>query len=355
MIKEGSRAMDTFSIEKLKPHLRLYEGCGNMLGIAPLTLAGYPPEMNWLEDKPLREFLHAWGQKIKSDSVMVLTGNPLGTQQGYDFFMDVFEPSGSDSTGKDLAGGVSTMCGNGIRAVAAFTRTFKPEISVARIMSRSGLRTVGIDTERNLYAVDMGEFTSGKNDLSHYVRPDLVAQAANGSYADSPIPAKILDVLKQYIPSAATWSIGLTGDRAEDGRIDGEPHIVITVPREGITDIQELRKLAVAAGPTVTKALSFFPLEINANFIVIAGANDGKLEVWNCTHERNLGVDPDHSVTAACGTGSTVVGATMFLKSLASPDQIVEIHNTGGVLEISQNPDTHRLILTGPANPVPLE
>ncbi len=350
------RPMGEFKVEQLVPYLRLYEGCGNMLGIAPITLAGYPPVDNWFEDRQLRNFLYLWGgQKIHSDSVMVLTGNPNDPNQKFDFFMDVFEPSGSDNTGLGLPGGISTMCGNGIRAVAAYTRTFKPDISIANIMSRSGLRTVGIDRERDQYAVNMGGFASGGNDLSQYVRPDLVAQAADGTYTNSPIPTEIRDALKQYIPSAATWSIGLTGDRAKDGHIDGEPHIVITVPGEEITDIQQLRRLAVAAGPIVTKAQNFFPCEINANFIVVRGGGNGKLSVWNCTHERNLGDDANHSVTAACGTGSTVVGATMFLHGLALPSQTVEVINTGGNVEISLESQTHNLILTGPANPVQLK
>ncbi|MBI3366163.1 hypothetical protein HY041_00855 [Candidatus Roizmanbacteria bacterium] len=354
MIREKSRTMDTFSVEKLMHHLRLYEGCGNMLGIAPLTLAGYPPGSNWLEDRELRKFLYSWGLKIHSDSVMVLTGDPQNPSQTYDFFMDVYEPSGTDATGEGLAGGVSTMCGNGIRAVAAYARTFNPDITVARIMSRSGLRTVGIDRDRNLYAVDMGEFTSRRDDLSQYVQSDLVGQTYDGTYIESPIPAEIYDALKQHV-SATMWSIGLTGDRNASGCIDGEPHVVINVPRDRVSDIQGLRRLAVAAGPIVTKALSCFPFEISANFIVVAGKEDGKLVVWNCTHERNLGSDSDHSVTAACGTGSTVVGAIMFLNRPTQPDNILEVHNTGGILEISQHPKTRRLILTGPANPVPLE
>ncbi len=354
MARESTKPMDGFSIEKLQPFLQLYEGCGNMLGVVPLTIAGYPKEADWLKDKQLRKFLRSWGQQIRSDSVMVLTGNPYDHKQEYDFFMDVFEPSGTDNTGKGLAGGVSTMCGNGIRAVAAYTRTFKPNINVARIMSRSGLRTVEIDKLKDLYAVDMGEFVYGKEDLSQYVCPDLVAPDGNGIYIDSFIPQEICRVLGQHVP-VTTWCIGLTGDRNSNGRIDGEPHLVINVPHNGVKDIRELRRLAVAVGPVITKASSHFPLEINANFIVIDGKDDGVLSVLNVTHERNLGDDADHSVTAACGTGSTVVGAIMFEKNLVQTDQIVRVYNTGGIVEISRNPRTNRMILTGPAKPVSIK
>ena len=43
---------------------------------------------------------------------------------------------------------------------------------------------------------------------------------------------------------------------------------------------------------------------------------DGKFEIWNATHERNLGDDPNHCVTASCGTGSTVAGAVVMKKHL---------------------------------------
>lgn len=354
MTREKSKAMDTFSIEKLMPHLRLYEGCGNMLAIAPLTIAGYPKEADWLADILLRKFLQSWGNEIKSDSVMVLTGKPNDSKQPYDFFMEVFEPGGTDNTGNGFAGGISTMCGNGIRAVAAYARTFNPDITVAKIMSRSGLRTVGIDKQKDVYAVDMGEFVYSGDDLSRYVNQDLVPPDGSGIYIDSSIPQAIREALLQHV-SATTWSIGLTGDRGASGVIDGEPHVVINVPHNGVNDIEDLRRLAVTAGPTVTKVLSHFPLEINANFVVIVGKENGKFIVWNCTHERNLGNDPDHSVTAACGTGSTVVGATLFLKGIVQPNSVVEVHNTGGKLEISRHPKSHRFILTGPANPVSLE
>ncbi len=40
-----------------------------------------------------------------------------------------------------------------------------------------------------------------------------------------------------------------------------------------------------------------------------------RLSILNCTHERNLGNNPHHSVTASCGTGSTAAGAIMLTKN----------------------------------------
>src|SRR5665647_1466893 len=95
------------NLEKLRDEYRLYEGCGNMLGIVPLSLAGYPEGTDYRDDQTLRTELKRFGNLIHSDSVMVLTGNPKAVkEQGYHFKMSVFEPSGSDESGFD--GGVST-------------------------------------------------------------------------------------------------------------------------------------------------------------------------------------------------------------------------------------------------------
>jgi len=150
------------------------------------------------------------------------------------------------------------------------------------------------------------------------------------------------------------WSIGLNGDADTEGNVDGEPHIMIEVPSDQAPDLSTLRKLAVDAGPIVTKALSYFPREINLNFVVVQGMDpvDGKVHVLNCTHERNLGNDPDHSVTAACGTGSTVSSGTLLRKYFPDElDKVVVVHCTGGDLEISRDPkDPRRMIMKGPAS-----
>ncbi|MBI2420928.1 MAG: hypothetical protein HYV38_02480, partial [Candidatus Levybacteria bacterium] len=74
--------------------------------------------------------------------------------------------------------------------------------------------------------------------------------------------------------------------------------------------------------------------------------------IWNCTHERNLGDDPDHSVTASCGTGSTVAGGIMFEKYVSDPTQVVLVKCTGGDLEITKSPTSSSLLMKGPAQRV---
>ncbi len=339
--------------QNLPQNLHHFEGCGNQLGVVPLTLAGYEgTDESWKKDARLRKILTSWGKKINSDSVMILFGDPRKSkEQGYDVKMFVFEPSGDDGSG--LGGGISTMCGNGIRAVAAWVQELEPERKQFRILSMSGMRIV--DEENNLFTVRMGEFANSAKSLSAYVDSRKVLPNKDGvSYLDSPIPQSVLEDLSKFT-SADKWSIGLNGTREPDDKIDGEPHIVIEIPESEVKDIKELRRLAVAAGPLVSKRLDLFPLEINVNFIVVKGTDgNGKFEIWNCTHERNLGSDADHSVTAACGTGSTVAGGFMFIKYVKHTNQIVLVNNTGGDLEIAlDKKDKFRnLLMKGPASRV---
>lgn len=339
--------------KKLPDYLLHFEGAGNQLGVVPLTLAEYNgTDESWKKDAELRAILTKWGKEINADSVMVLFGDPRKYQeqkdeegQNYDVKMFVFEPAGDDGSG--LGGGISTMCGNGIRAVACWERELVPGKDSFDILSMSGHRLV--DYENGMYTVRMGEFTDSARDLASYVDSTKVA-SKNGVYKDTPIPEVILKDLSKFT-TAKTWSIGLNGTRGVDGKIDGEPHIVIEIPESEVKDINELRKLAVSAGPIVTKNLDLFPGEINVNFIVIRGANDdGQFEIWNCTHERNLGGNADHSVTAACGTGSTVSGGFVLEKYVKDPSQEIFVKNTGGPLEISHDTESPKsLLMKGPA------
>lgn len=331
--------------QQLAGKLYRFDACGNRLGIVPLTLAGYPQDADFRQDSELRQFLAEWGNERQLDSAMILTGDPAKLKdQGYHFCMYVFEPNGRSEDGH--VGGISTMCGNGVRAVAAFIRKQFPDTVEARIMTLSGLRTVEIDG--NLYTVNMGEFTAKSCDLKNYVNINLVPANDHGDYIGSPIPGEIIDKLSAFV-DVRTWSIGLNGNRNNDGGIDGEPHVIVEVPRHLISDINQLRKLAVAAGPLVTKNTAFFPEEINVNFIVVDKVGK-ELEILNCTHERNLGDDADHSVTLACGTGATAAGGFIFEEH---PDlRSVIVHCIGGDLIISKSRSGQELLMKGPAEEV---
>ena len=81
----------------LEKHMRLYNACGNIIGIAPLAYINYRGDFR--KDRTLRTFLHTWGGKNNCDSIMVLTGSPLFRKsRGYHVSMDVFEPKGTDNS-----------------------------------------------------------------------------------------------------------------------------------------------------------------------------------------------------------------------------------------------------------------
>lgn len=336
----------------LAANLHVFEGCQNMLGVVPLTAAGYEGDReSWATDEGLRRKLVEWGREIHSDSVMILTGDPLkADEQGYHVTMDVLEPNGGN--GSDL-GGLSTMCGNGVRAVASYVKESLPDVQEVAVMTGSGLRRIKIERGSNgedLFVVNMGELTTRSRDLTSYVNTARVIPNLEGQYLGYPIPREIRERLAHVI-DVKTWSIGLNGDRDEEGKIDGEPHLIIEVPRDQVKDIADLRRIAVEAGPIITKNLDLFPQEINANFIVRDGTDEeGRFVIWNVTHERNLGNDPDHSVTAACGTGSTVAGGLIFGKYPEGPFQTVLVKCTGGDLEIAKG--RTGFLMKGPAQRV---
>lgn len=329
--------------KKLAQRLEVFDGCGNVLGVVPLTEADYPDASDFREDPELRGFLQRWGREIGSDSVMVLTGHPGRVDElGYHYAMFVFEPNGEDLMG--LPGGISTMCGNGVRAVAAFLRQRYPIAVDARIMTLSGIRIVEFDED--LFTVDMGKLTFNAADLETYVDSSQAFVDGKGRYLDVPIPESIVKQLSP-ITSAKSWSIGLTGDRI-NGRIDGEPHVVIEIPANEASDLVALRKIAVGVGPIITKNSRLFPKEINVNLIIQAGSNeDKKMTILNCTHERNLGNDAEHSVTQACGTGSTV--AAGFIMEKNSGLHQVEVKCLGGNLTILKKSGSESLFMKGPA------
>lgn len=294
--------------------------------------------LDWQNNRSLRDTLARLGKKNNVDSVLVLTGNPRKlSQQGYHSTMTVYEPR-SDS--------ISAMCGNGVRAVAAYIEKKLPGIKEVKVKTASGLRTVQIEDGQQ-YIVDMGEFTYKANDLARYVNTNQVLPNKDGNFLNSPIPEVILKDLSRCVDTK-NWSIGLNGNRGGKS-IDGEPHVVLEV-LSNQSDIERLRQLAVEAGPIITKNLTCFPTEINANFIFIDKENGKSVEIMNCTHERNLGDDANRGVTPSCGTGSTVAGG--FILERYPRARSVLVHCIGGDLIISKSRSGQRLLMKGPAEEV---
>jgi diaminopimelate epimerase len=288
----------------------LYDACGNALLLVQLSkpLA--------FDDGELRGKLRRLGLLNQADSVMVLTGDPSRHEiQGYHVSMDVFEPRGIDSSG--LPGSWSTMCGNGIGAVASFLASRCPGVKRFRARTRSGDVLVSCLSDGR-FSASMGRFTMHPEDLAPYVRDrdfGWIRAVAERRFRAGRILA------------------GLSGYRAGSGRIDGEPQLVVFVD-DGAKDLSELVKLAGELGPFVGSDKRVFPLGVNVNLVAPhPGRHD---QVLACTFER--GVD---YVTGSSGTGATAVGASFL--SAAEGLSEVEVCMPGGVLGISRDGDEYRL------------
>ncbi|MBN1263468.1 MAG: hypothetical protein JW991_03885 [Candidatus Pacebacteria bacterium] len=326
----------------------LYEGCGNRLLIAPLAEEFWSTD--FLANAQLRQALAQAGQEQRVDSIMVLTGHPEEREsQGYDCTMDVFEPAGNDGSG--MAGSWSTMCGNGVRAVARYlmdTGQISQEKNPYRIATRSGIRAIEV-LPGDLFRVRMGEFAFSPRDLSRYLNPEAIGLDLTESIVALPLPAFLNEAGINQLGVNA-WSMGLHGDRENGSQIDGEPHVVLLLPPSSAMTMPQLVQTAQEWGPRVTKATDFFPQEVNCNFVIVQEVNQGekKMRVIACTHERGLGDDPAHSVTQACGTGATAIGSTMFLTRNLSDEWEVEVQMPGGSLFIRR--ENEQYFMVGPAN-----
>jgi len=296
----------------------LYEACGNRLLIVHL-----PREFQHADDGLRRELQQA-GLSHKADSVLVITGNPqLVQQQGYHVMMDVFEPRGRDTFRPELHGSWSTMCGNGIRAIACYLRdTHRVKEERFIIRTRSGPREV-FSLPDNNFRVCMGRFSDEQSDLARYVHDfNMIPLQKTVQKTGTPMQEII---------------IGLNGNPDAQGHIDGEPHLVIFVKKEA--SIGQLREWALAIAPLLIADQGRFPEGINISVASI-GEKEGKTQHINaCTFER--GVD---YVTASCGTAATVIGSHLLAKD--KDPQMIDVHMPGGILHIERD-GTDQYYLTG--------
>lgn len=303
-----------------------YVANGNKLGV--VLIANSLARTKFRESSHLRQLLSYWGRELGLDSIMVVHRSKT---QAY--FADVFEPWGQDTI--SLEGSWSTMCGNGMMAVAHFYEQYVAPMRQGQpifINTRSGLREIRkLDLER--YSVCMGEFTYNRHDLSNYVR----LEHSPVHYLQQTIPRLL------HVNFSDNWSIGLSGNRNK-GIIDGEPHVILI--SDTPMSLTQLRRFAEGEGPSISKNLEIFPQEINASFAMVYetySQQDG-LRILACTHERGLGSDPVRSVTGACGTGATAIGATLYKMYALEDGALVHIAMPAGNLKVYRRHNKFYLI-----------
>lgn len=295
----------THTLEHTPTDLAVYEGCGNRFIIAPFAT----DSVSDLQHSPgTLAYLRTLGENTHSDSVMVLT-NALNA----DTAMSVFEPHAYRA---EIAGsGWSTMCGNGIRAVAQYLQDCGTTREIYRVQTGAGLQRVARGTQANEWRVDMGFFSTDTREFPQYVRGSVTSRYPN-------------------------LHIGLHSQQQHKG-VDGEPHAVIFLDRTA--ESGALVQLAQTLGEPITRDAQTFPLEINVSVVSAPMINETSrtVRVVAATFERNI-----YYVTQACGTASTVIGALLFERFALENDWHVDVQMPGGILHITRD-DSGRYYLSG--------
>lgn len=297
-----------------------YVACGNRVLIHHLNDASDLKRLRTKRSDLTR--LAKLGMKHKADSVMVVTGDPNTI-----ITMNVFEPHAFFLNGNDQAW--STMCGNGIRAVAQYLDDYYKIDTQCSIKTPAGNQLV--ERSQNGWKVHMGNFYNSAMDLQSYVITILDRQDIK-YIVNSPA----IDY-KPYIGFHAQRNIE---------NPDGEPHLVLF--HNSAKTLQDVKIQADILGPILTTYSDWFPKEINTNVASIQSVDSihRRIDVLLATYERNI-----YYVTQACGTGSTVVAASVLQRLQLHGEWNIHIQNLGGEL-IVQITENESYWLSGPAEEV---
>lgn len=300
----------------------LYNACGNRILIHhPKT----PTAIDQLKmDVAALTMLAQYALAENADSVMILTGDPDAiSEKGYHVTMDVFEPNAFSV--ENPAHAWSTMCGNGVRAVAQYLEDTTPVTPPYLIHTGAGI--LRIEKRDNMWSVNMGEFVHDIARISHYAKR---------------LPLSVDDFSLSY---AQHYEHALRiGFHSQPGaRIaDGEPHVVLF--RREPTTPEILQKETAQAGGIITTATSLFPQEINTSIACVTEVDlaTKTVSVLAATYERNV-----YYITQACGTAATVIGALLFEQKELSDEWQICVSMPGGTLSITRANTLY--FLTGPA------
>lgn len=290
--------------------MTIYSGCNNTFFI--YQLAGEQDFLQFKQDKEKQEALAVLAREQTVDSVMVVY--PVTDA---DMYMAVYEPHAFDP--HHLEHAWSTMCGNGIRAVAQWLFDHHGQKNTYHIKTQAGISQ--IVREGNEWKVAMGTFFNEPDELSQYT--------ATGY-------EQVLEETLQF-----PWFIGFHSHNIDQP--DGEPHVVVLHDDESSYNayLQDI-------GPAVTRNTEIFPHEINTNVAVITNIDEEKkiVSVRAATYERHI-----YYVTQACGTGATVIGASVFSHLKLASDWQIRVQMPGGQLLITKNAQDH-YFMTGEAHQV---
>jgi diaminopimelate epimerase len=214
----------------------------------------------------------------------------------------VMHPKSKDRYKLDIFnsdGSMAEMCGNGVRAVAAYLIQFQGEKKEFGIQTKGGLKWIG---------------RTGSD-----IEVDMGAPVLEGAKIPTKSKGEIIN--KPFKLDGRTYFI--------HGVSMGNPHCVIFV--------KDVEKFPVhEVGPKIENH-PFFPNRVNVEFVQILSPGHLKARVW----ERGAGE------TLACGTGACaiLVAAARYGKT----QRQAKIELPGGQLRVRWDKNTDHVFLSGPA------
>ena len=192
------------------------------------------------------------------------------------------------------------MCGNGIRCFTKFLLGQKSDT----LTVETGAGVLGVQLEKNLVTVDMGE-------------PILEAEKIPVTSDKEKVIAEPLQVDGENFKITCVSM--------------GNPHCVIFV--------DDLSKINLEKIGTKFENHKIFPRRTNTEFVEVISRKELKMRVW----ERGSGI------TLACGTGTCATVVAANLNGLA--EKSATVHLDGGDLKIEWGADNH-VYITGAAEKV---
>jgi diaminopimelate epimerase len=220
----------------------------------------------------------------------------IGPSDAGDARMHMFNADGSEAE----------MCGNGIRCVAKYIYEHgSADQRQLVIETRAGLLGLDLDVVEGRVErvrVDMGE-------------PRLAAKDVPTTLPGDPVVDAELTV------GGRTFCVTCVSM--------GNPHCVTFLDQ--ITD-----DWVLGVGPQIEND-SHFPMRVNAEFVHVLSSTEVRQRTW----ERGSGE------TLACGTGASAVCVAGVLSGRT--DRTIQVHVTGGDLEIHWDQADNHVYMTGPA------
>jgi diaminopimelate epimerase len=224
----------------------------------------------------------------------------IGPSDKADFSMRIFNADGSEAQ----------MCGNGSRCVGRYIHDKGlSDKTVIKLETLSGIKVLNLHLDRKGQVRDV-TVDMGKGLPLEVVLPD----GSRGQW--------ILE------------DVFACGKRFRGTAVDvGNPHLVLFVPDAESAPVAE-------AGPLFEKDV-MFPHRANIEFAQVLDERHIRMRVW----ERGSGI------TQACGTGACATAVAAAMAGYTRPDGCTIIMD-GGLLDVSWDPDTKEIRMTGTATTV---